>query len=158
MLTPFSDLCGRRPPRAESTFTSQSGRVLRVRQDLVVNGCLERATAVLDRAVRVTRSGIARVRLRCRRSDHCGGRVLLRAVGRTRSMKTKRRPLQLGAESFRISGRMTRGVEVSLTAAGRKAVLRHRRLPAIATVRVGSSETSRRIYLMAPARRGGSVK
>jgi hypothetical protein len=154
MLTTFSDLCGRNPPSAESTFASQSGRALRVRPQLVVNGCLKRATRILNRRVRVSRSGTARVRLRCRRDDRCDGRLLLRAVARTGSTKTKRR-LRLGAESFRISGGRTRSVEVRLTAAGRKAALRYRRLLATATVRVGNSETNRRIRLMAPVRTGG---
>jgi hypothetical protein len=142
VLTAFSDLCGRRAPRAEGTFTSQSRRVVSLRPRLVVNGCLKRAATIVNQVVRISRSGTARFRIRCRRQDTCVGRLSLVAERRLRA----------GKESFRISRGATRVVKLKLTAAGRRAVLRHRRLRATATVTVGNSQTTRRISLLAPRR------
>jgi hypothetical protein len=153
MLTAFADLCGRKPPRAESTFSSQSGRIIPVRPELIVNGCLERAAMVVARSARVSRLGVARVKLRCRRSDRCDGLLSLRAVGHRRSPGTRRRGLRLGVRYFRLQGGRTGVIELRLTAAGRRAVMRHRKLVVRALVRVGNSRTSRRIALEATSAR-----
>lgn len=117
---------------------------------------------ILGRRIRVSRRGIAWLRLRCpvtERSSPCRGRVAVFTQGRLR-IGRKRRRVVVARGRFRIRAGRTRAVRLRL--GRRKARLirrnrRARRVVALAGVRDGSGNRSRARKRMraVPLRRGG---
>jgi ABC-type transport system substrate-binding protein len=93
--------------------------------------------------VTVTRSGVARIRIRCAGAA-CRGKVVLSAPAGTRGL-TARKPVKLGQASFSIARGRAKTVPVRLTARARKAVRRVGRLKAQAVVTLRQSSGRRTV-------------
>lgn len=152
ILNAFSDLCDSRSS-ADATFRSHSGRSFSSRPPLEVEGCDR--LVIASAAVRATRSGVVRIKLRCSaHGEDCEGRLSLQ---KARSRKRAARARNLGASSFLVPAGRTKAVRVKLTRSalrslrGRKRV----RVGATASVQGGvgpASVASRTIAIRAPKR------
>jgi hypothetical protein len=93
--------------------------------------------------VRVSKRGIAKLKIACRRDARCKGRVTLRRKG-----------AKIAAKKFSIAPHKTRTVKVKLSKKAMKALRRAKRLRVRATATVsGAGATSASLRLMAPKRR-----
>jgi hypothetical protein len=91
-----------------------------------VAGC-----AVLSRSTRMSRKGVVGVRVVCPTAQR--GVLRLRAARGRRPSRRKRRTLVLGSKSFSVSAGRSR-VRIKLAAAGRRLVLRRKRVSARAAI------------------------
>jgi hypothetical protein len=117
-LIAHDDLCTTNPlPVVEATFTSQGGKVFSEKPLLENNGCNEASVASLSirgKRIRVSRKGVAKIKLRCaKRGPTCKGRLSF-AKG-------------YGKKSFSIKSNKTGTVKVKLTKKGKRAVFRAKR-------------------------------
>jgi hypothetical protein len=143
-LIAHDDLCKTRPlPRIDATFTAHSGKVIKTKPRLEADGCGVTASAarltIVSRVVKVSRKGVAKVKLRCSSRKRCKGRLSLGRYGKKR---------------FSIRGGKKKAVAVKLGRKARVSVRRAHRKKVKATARVtGGKRTSRKITLVAPKRR-----
>jgi hypothetical protein len=119
---------------------------------------------VLTRRLRVSRRGIARLRLRCPRSEQsppCAGLVMVRTRARPHfgpQARAKRRRVVLARARFRIGAGRTRAVRLRIGGRKLRLLRRNRRARrALAIVRVGDAagnrRTIRRTLRLVPARK-----
>jgi hypothetical protein len=147
ILNNFEDLCRARDDdrRFDATFTSHSGKRVTTQPRLEIRGCEEsdlRAASLTGGAVRVSKSGVARVKIRCKRTRRCRGRLTVRAKGARAAGKVS------------ISGRSTRRVRVKFSKSEVRRIRKARRLGANATLKIGFANTARgRVTLVAARRR-----
>jgi hypothetical protein len=84
ILFNFNELC-ETPSTADTTFTAHSGAIVTSRPPLEVEGCARQivGASLASRTIKVTRAGIAKVRLRCpARVSRCRDRLAIeRASG-----------------------------------------------------------------------------
>jgi hypothetical protein len=143
-LIAHKDLCKTRPlPRFEATFTSQSGKAVTSKPRLERAGCDASVSSLSLRSqrVRITRKGVAKIRLRCGSSTRCRGRLTLAR--------------RYGRKSYSIGARKSAKVRVKLSRKARRAVLRSRRGKRVrASVTVtGGRRASATITLLPPKKR-----
>jgi hypothetical protein len=143
-LIAHDDLCTTKPlPRFEATFTAQSGKVASSKPRLERAGCdVSVSSLSLKRQrVRITRKGIARIRVRCGSRARCKGRLSLAR--------------RYGRKAYSIGARKTARVRVKLSRKARRAVLRSRRGKRVrASVTVtGGRRASATIMLLPPKKR-----
>jgi hypothetical protein len=144
-LIVHDDLCTTRPlPEIEATFTAQSGKVVSSKPRLEVEGCAVAAsTARLTfarRTIRISRKGVAKVRLRCARGRSCRGRLSL--AGRA------------GRKSVSVRAGRTKSYNVKLSKKARRQVLRAKRKRIRATLSGSSLRRVRAtLTFVAPRRR-----
>jgi hypothetical protein len=147
ILNNFEDLCtATRSDRVfDARFFGHSGKVVDSRPLLQIRGCEEsdvRAARLRSRSVRVSRRGVAELKVRCKRTKRCRGRLVLRGPGVT------------AAERFRIPGRKARDVAMKLTRGELRRLRKARRLTTRATLRIGTANTAQaKVTLIAPRRR-----
>jgi hypothetical protein len=147
ILNNFEDLCtasaGDR--RLDARFFGHSGKVVDSKPLLEIRGCEEsdvRAASLSSRAVRVSRKGVTKLRVRCKRTKRCRGRVTLRGRGVT------------AAKRFSIPGHRARTLKLKFTRGEMRQIRRARRLRTRGTLRIGLATSARAsITLVAPRRR-----
>jgi hypothetical protein len=145
ILNNFFDLCKASFRKFDATFTGQNGKIADADPLLEVRGCGSvRGASIRSRTVKVSKKGVARIKIACRRTDaRCKGRVTLRRKG-----------AKIASKKFSIASRKTRTVKLKLSKKGMKALRRAKRLRvrAVATVS-GAGASSASLRLMAPKRR-----
>jgi hypothetical protein len=147
ILNNFEDLCtATQSDRVlDARFSGHSGKVVDSKPMLEIRGCEEsdlRAASLSGRSVRVSRKGVAKIRVRCKRTKRCQGRLALRGRGVT------------GAKRFAIPGKKTRSVNVKFSRSEVRRIRRARRVRTRGTIRIGVANTARaNITLVAPRRR-----
>ena len=116
-LLVHDDLCTTNPlPEVQYTFTAQSGKVVNEKTRLQANGCAASVASlrIANQRVRITRKGVAKIKVRCARGgERCRGRMSL-AKG-------------YGRKSLSIASGKTARVKVKLSRKARRAVNRARR-------------------------------
>jgi hypothetical protein len=117
-LIVHDDLCETNPlPAVEATFTSQGGKAVSQKPLLESTGCNEANVASLSirgKKIRVSRKGVAKIKLRCAKGGPtCKGRLSF-AKG-------------YGKKSFSIKSNKTGTVKVKLTKKGKRSVFRAKR-------------------------------
>lgn len=115
-LIVHDDLCTTRPlPEIGATFTAQSGKVVSSKPRLEVAGCAASVGTLSLRSqrVRITRKGVAKIKMRCSSSARCRGRLTLAR--------------KYGRKSFSIGARKTARVRIKLSRKATRAVLRAKR-------------------------------
>jgi hypothetical protein len=117
-LIAHDDLCETNPlPEVQATFTSQGGKTFSQKPRLENNGCGEATVASLSirgKKIRVSRKGVAKIRVRCAKGGPaCKGRLSF-ANG-------------YGRKSFSVKSNKTATVKVKLTKKGKRAVFRAKR-------------------------------
>lgn len=144
ILNNFEDLCtATRSDRVlDARFTGHSGKVVDSKPMLEIRGCEEsdlRAASLSSRSVRVSRGGVAKIRVRCKRTKRCRGRLVLRGRRVT------------GVGKFRAPGRRTRNVNVKFSRTEVRRLRKGRRLRTKGTLTVGDATSARaNITLTAP--------
>ena len=147
ILNNFEDLCtSTRSDRVlDARFLGHSGRTVDSKPELEIRGCEEsdvRAASLSGRTVRVSRSGVAQIRVQCRRSKRCRGRLVVRGRDVT------------AAGRFSAPGRRARAVKVKLSRSELRRVRRARRVRTKAVLTIGTATAARAtITLVAPRRR-----
>jgi hypothetical protein len=116
-LLVHDDLCTTNPlPEVQYTFTAQSGKVVNEKTRLQAAGCAASVASlrIANQRVRITRKGVANIKVRCARTGtRCKGRLSL-AKG-------------YGRKSLSIASGKTAKVKVKLSRKARRAVNRARR-------------------------------
>jgi hypothetical protein len=147
ILNNFEDLCtATRSDRVlDARFSGHSGKVVDSKPMLQIRGCEEsdvRAASLSSRSVRVSRKGVAKIKVRCKRTKRCRGRLTLRGKGVS------------AAKRFAIPGRKARLVSLKFARPELRRVRRAGRLRTRGTLRIGFANTARaNITLIAPRRR-----
>lgn len=103
-------------PDVEYTFTAQSGKTFSDKSQLETNGCASSLSSLSigNQKVRITRKGVAKIKVRCAKGGaRCKGRLSL-AKG-------------YGKKSLSISSGKTAKIKVKLSRKARRAVLRARK-------------------------------
>jgi hypothetical protein len=110
------------------------------------------------RAVKLTRRGIARVRVSCRTILRCRGRLRLHTARRVRRSGGRRRRVHLGTRRFNIPSRSrNRILRVRLSPSDRRLIARRRRTRVLARARVTMGDppltgiARRRFFLYRPS-------
>jgi hypothetical protein len=134
ILNAFSDLCTTRPlPTIDATFTAHSGKRVSSTPRLESDGCAEGAgAAILSKSVRMTRKGVVKVRVRCRKGTparRCNGRLSLRVSS------------ALARKSFAIKRGKVKAVKVKLSKKAKRAVRHSKHVRVKATVRLRGLST-----------------
>jgi hypothetical protein len=147
ILNNFEDLCQASETDREfdSTFTAHNGKKASTKPHLEIRGCEEsdlKAASLTGGTVRVSTSGVAKVKIRCKRSKTCKGRLTLKGKGAT------------GAGRFTIKGKKTKAVKVKFSRSEVRKIRKARRLGANAAVKIGDANTARgRVTLLGPKRK-----
>ncbi len=136
ILNNFEDLCTAKDDdrRFDATFTSHSGKQVTTKPRLEIRGCEEsdlRAASMSGGTVRVTKSGVAKVKVRCKRSKSCKGRLTLKAKGAT------------GAGKFTIKGKKSKSIRVKFSKSEVRKIRKARRLGANAALKIGDANTAK---------------
>ena len=136
ILNNFEDLCQASDTDREydATFTSHSGKKVTTKPHLDIRGCEEsdlRAASMSGGTVRVTKSGVAKVKVRCKRSKSCKGRLTLKAKGAT------------GAGKFTIKGKKSKSVRVKFSKSEVRKIRKARRLGANSALKIGDANTAK---------------
>jgi hypothetical protein len=142
ILNNFYDACGvARQHRAfDYTFTGQNGKVVKKTTTLEQEGCVSISSvraSITSRTVKVLRSGIATLRVRCLATKRCKGRASLSAKG-VRASK-----------SFSIGARSTKAVKLKFSKKALGKIRKARRMKARAVVSVAGKSTRKSITLRA---------
>jgi hypothetical protein len=147
ILNNFEDLCQASETDREfdATFTAHSGKRVTTKPHLEIRGCEEsdlRAASLFGGTVRVSKSGRASIRVRCKRTKRCTGRLTVRGKRAT------------AAGRVRVSGKKTRRVRVKFSKSEVRRIRKARRMGANLQLRIGDANTARgRVTLLAPRRR-----
>ncbi len=147
ILNNFEDLCQATDSdrRFDATFNAHSGKVTTTQPRLKIQGCEEsdlRAASLLGGAVKVSSKGVAKVKIRCKRSKACRGRLTLKAKGVT------------GAAKFKIAGKKTKAVKMRFSKGEVKRIRKARRLGTTASLQIGDATPRKgRVTLVGPKRR-----
>jgi hypothetical protein len=147
ILNNFEDLCTATESdrRLDARFSGHSGKTVDSKPLLEIRGCEEsdvRAASLASRAIRLSRRGVAKLRVRCKRTKRCRGRLTLRGSG------------VAGAARFSIPGRRTRTLKVRFSRSEMRRIRRAKRLRTRGTLRIGLANAARaNITLVAPRRR-----
>jgi hypothetical protein len=144
ILNAFNDLCKASPRPFDTSFTGQNGKTVKARPFLDVDGCATASATgatISSSTVKVSRSGIAKIRMSCRLTKTCAGRLSLSAKG----LK--------GAKKFSIKAKKRGTVKVKISKKGMKKLRKAKRLRTRASSKVGSATTRKTITLVAPSRK-----
>ena len=147
ILNNFEDLCTatRSDREIDARFFGHSGKVVDSKPMLEIRGCEEsdlRAASLRAGPARVSRKGVVKVKVQCKRRARCRGRLTLKGQGLS------------AAKRFRLAGRKSRSVKVKLARREIRRVRKAGRLRVKAVVRIGTAESARGpITLLAPRRR-----
>jgi hypothetical protein len=136
ILNNFEDLCQATDSdrRFDATFTSHSGKQATTQPRLEIRGCEEsnlRAASLSSQSVRVSRKGVAKVKIRCKRTRRCNGRLTLKSRGVT------------GVTKIRISGRKTVRVNVRFSRSEVRRLRKARRTRSRAQLTIGDATAAR---------------
>lgn len=135
-----------------------TGKDRRMPVKVVGFGAARAKLAIASGSVRVTRTRLAPVRLRCGSETRCRGTLVLSAsVAKRAGSATRRLALKLGSRAFSIAAGRTKAVKIKLTAQGFKLLVRRKRLAARGRVSYkqpagGTTTTTRTIKLVRPKR------
>jgi hypothetical protein len=147
ILNNFADLCKARKKdrQFDATFNAHSGKRFTSKPHLRIRGCEEsdlRAASLFGGTVRVSKSGVAKVKVRCKRSKRCRGRLTLKGKGAT------------GAGKVAIAGKKTRSIKVKFSKSEVRKIRKARRLGANAALKIGDANTAKgRVTLVGPKRK-----
>jgi hypothetical protein len=146
ILNNFDDLCTANASdrRLDAHFVGHSGKVVDSKPMLEIRGCEEsdlRAASLSSRTIRVSRRGVARVTVRCKRTARCRGRLTLRGKGVT------------GIGKFTLRGRKSRAVKVKFSRREVRRIRKARRVRTKALLRIGDATSARASITLVPARR-----
>jgi hypothetical protein len=147
ILNNFDDLCKakKKDRQFDATFNSHSGKRTTSKPHLQIRGCEEsdlRAASLFGGTVRVSKSGVAKVKVRCKRKKRCRGRLTLKAKGAT------------GAAKVKVAGKKTRAVKVKFSKSEVRKIRKARRLGANAALKIGDANTAKgRVTLIGPKRK-----
>ncbi|MGH2979518.1 MAG: hypothetical protein ACRDLQ_07760 [Solirubrobacterales bacterium] len=153
LLNNFFDLCDTpadsKSRQVDYTFNGHNGAVVTEKFPVRVEGCGSTIAAarVSRTRISVSRNGVAKVRVQCRRRDAtCRGRLRLRAKRFS------------AAKTFRIPRRKTRTVRLKFSKREVRRLRRAKRLRGRATTTVGGFGASRRNVTIVPKRRGSASR
>ena len=153
ILNAFFDLCkvGLPARQGDAVFTAHSGSSVTLKPMLELRGCGQPpAASTLGGVVRVTRSGTAPVRVSCRLTRRCRGRLVLHTAQAVRA-SAKARRLRLGSARFSIPARRAATVRVKLSHTAMRTLKRKRHLRTRASMVIGGAATARSaVVLLAP--------
>jgi hypothetical protein len=160
ILLAHSNLCTTRPlPAIDATFTGHNGKTFSEKPKLEVNGCQDvgqsGTVSIAKKSVKVTKKGIAPIKLRCAPGKACKGRLSMRSATALRSVfASKARKVKLGSKSFSIAAGKTKTVKVKLTKTGKRVVFKYGRVAARLTLKpAGKKARHSSVTLRAPRRR-----
>jgi hypothetical protein len=127
ILNAFSDLCETNTVQPiDATFTGHNGKRVSSKPELEIEGCTLAGARILSRSVNMSRKGVVKLRVGCRKTTpaRCRGRLSLRIAG------------ALERKSFSIKQGKNKTVKLKLSRKARKAVRRAKRVRARATLRL----------------------
>jgi hypothetical protein len=137
ILNNFDDLCSAKEIDREfdATFTAHSGKKANTKPHLEIRGCEEsdlRAASLTGGTVKVSRKGVAKVKVRCKRTKRCKGRLTIRGKGVAAAGKVS------------ISGKKSKSVKVKFSKAEVKKIRKKRRLGAAELLKIGDATSTAR--------------
>jgi hypothetical protein len=146
---------------ATATATDSAGVSGTGRAGVSVVDSTAPAFAVKGGSVRLTKRGVAAVRLTCpatELSGPCDGTLVLRTANKLLAPAAKRKRLRLGRTAFSIAAGKSRKVKVRLSKRNRRLVARRGRVKIVATAdvhdRAGNRvKVSRKLTLLRPKRK-----
>jgi hypothetical protein len=144
ILNAFNNLCNASARAFDTSFTGQNGKTVTAKPVLEIDGCATASSvgaSIASTTVKVTRKGIAKIRLSCRQTKACAGRLSLTAKG------------SLGGKSFSIKGNKSGAVKVKLSKKAMRKLRKAKRLKTRASTKVAGKTTRKTITLVAPKRR-----
>jgi hypothetical protein len=147
ILNNFEDLCtSTKSDRVlDARFLGHSGKTVDSKPELEIRGCEEsdvRAAGLSARTARVSRKGIAKIRVQCKRTKRCRGRLVVRGKGVT------------AAGRFAAPGRRSRAVKIKLSRRELRRLRRARRVRTKAVLTIGTATAARAtVTLVGPRRR-----
>jgi hypothetical protein len=136
ILNNFDDLCRAKKidRQFDATFTAHSGKRVTTKPHLEIRGCEEsdlRAASLVGGAVKVSKKGVGKVKIRCKRKKRCNGRLTVKGKGVTAAGKVK------------ISGKKTKAVTLKFSRAEMKKIRKARRLGTNAVVKIGDATAAK---------------
>ena len=147
ILNNFEDLCTatKSDRKLDARFFGHSGKVVDSQPMLQIRGCEEsdiRAASLSSRTIRVSKSGVAKIKVRCKRDRRCRGRLALRGKGVT------------GTGKVAIPGRKSRSVRVRFSRVEVRRLRKARRLRTKGVLTIGDATAARSNITLIGPRRG----
>jgi hypothetical protein len=139
ILNNWTDLCTSSPRAFDQSFVSHSGKTVVAKPILEVNGCEAGVSAASIRTGKVKiKHRTAKVKVSCKLTKPCKGKLTLRSSGKVRlSKKSKKRSsVNFGSKGFNIPAGKSTTVKVKITSKGMKALKVKKRQRVRATVRI----------------------
>jgi hypothetical protein len=141
ILNNFYNACGvaRSHLKFDYSFTGHNGKKVKRSAYMEQDGCVSTSSlgaSIASRTVKVSRKGVGKLKLRCRASRACKGRV-------TVSGKRVR-----AAKSFAIPARKTKSIKLRFSASEVRRIRAAKRLKARATTKVGGKRARKSLTLV----------
>ena len=136
ILNNFDDLCSAKniDRLFDATFTSHSGKNVTTHPHLEIRGCEEsdlRAASLTSGTVKVSKKGVGKMKIRCKRKKACKGRLTLKGKGVT------------SAVNFKISGKKSKSVKLKFSKPEVKKIRKAGRLPTAALLKIGDANADK---------------
>jgi hypothetical protein len=141
ILNAFNDLCKASARPFDTQFVGQNGKVAKSKPHLKIEGCVKASSvgaSIASRTVKVSRKGIAKIKVSCRAAKRCKGRLSL---------------TKAGSKSFSIKAHKSAVVKVKLSKKEMRKLRKAKRMRSRATAKVGGATTRKTITLVAPKKR-----
>ena len=147
ILNNFEDLCTATTSdrKLDARFFGHSGKVVDSQPMLEIRGCEEsdiRAASLSSRTIKVSKRGVAKIKIRCKRARRCRGRLALRGKGVT------------GTGKVAIPGRRSRAVKVKFSRSEIRRLRKARRLRTKGVLTIGDATAARANITLIGPRRG----
>jgi hypothetical protein len=145
ILNAFFDMCKASPRAFDTRFTGQNGKVVAAKPLLEVKGCEPTVSAASIRTGKVKVKGrTAKIRVSCRQTKPCQGRLTLTSSGKVKLAKhtRKKSKVKFGSARFNIAAKKSKTVSVRISAKGMKALKANKRVRVSAKATVTGSKSA----------------
>jgi hypothetical protein len=141
ILNNFYNACGvaKIHRKIDYTFTGQNGKVNKRTTYLQQEGCVSASSlgaSIASKTIKVNRKGVAKVKVRCRASKACKGKLSIRGKGVSAS------------KGFRIGAKKAKSVKLKFSKKETRKVFRKHRVKGKATAKVGGKSAKRSVTLV----------
>ena len=136
ILNNFDDLCSAKKidRQFDATFTAHSGKRTTSKPHLEIRGCEEsdlRAASLTSGTVKVSKKGVGKLKIRCKRKKACNGRLTVKGKGVTSAAKIK------------IKGKKSKSVKLKFSKAEVKKIRKAGRLGTAALLKIGDANADK---------------
>jgi hypothetical protein len=146
ILNNFYNACGvaKKHRKIDYTFSGQNGKKVKKVAYLEQQGCASASSlgaSIASRTIKVNRKGVGKLKVRCRSSKRCKGKISIKAKGVT------------SAKKFSISAKKAKSLKLKFSKKEVRKIFKKKRIKTRAKAKVGGKTTKRSITIVPKRKR-----